>query len=700
MKHPILWLKKRFLSSYGTVALGLAMAVAGVEQTQAQCLPITLVDRIDTCPLVQLNLNPQVDTTNFSIKNITWSPAVGLSSTNTLNTVATTGITDITYYLTISGLFRTNSVANGNFSSGNTGFSSGYVLGTGGAFGQLTNEGTYAVSTNPQLTHTNFASFGDHTSGTGNMLVVNGSGTPNTSVWCQTIAVTPNTVYDFSTWGASCVASSPGILQFSINGVTLGAPFTLPATTGQWAQFFATWNSGANTSATICIVNQNTATSGNDFALDDIEYRAHCTQTDSVVIKLHPVDVGFTYKIYPGCLQDSVTFQALNNVPGPAPQYQWSFGDGTFAAGPFVTHVYPTQASYNVILQGSNGRCSDIDQQTVNTNHPLTALFEPDDDSVCLGQLITFNSNSVGTITNYEWDFGDGATATGQIVQHTYTQVGTYTTRLKITSDLGCTDSTTHNILVQEAADVWATVTDSNFCVNQPIRLRGYIDGSGVDSSYWNMGDGRIVRGEMDPTHTFDKPGNYLVTFNVYFDLCPDTIIKFPIIVNAYPNVNLGADTALCPGEPALFLSDQNNHGPLVQYRWSTGSTDQIIKVNQPAYYWLQVTDENQCVNTDTMWVRKACYLDIPNSFTPNGDGLNDYFLPRDLLSYRLSKFEMSIFNRWGQKVFETKSVNGRGWDGKLNGTDQVMGSYIYIIEAGFSNGTEQSFKGNVTLLR
>jgi gliding motility-associated-like protein len=698
MKQSLSRLKKRFLVGAGAVLLSLVMT--NDVQAQTQCLPLTLIDAIDTCPLVQIVLNPVVDTTNFSIRNITWSPATGLSSTNTLNTVATTGITDITYYLTISGLFKNNSVVNGNFSAGNTGFSSGYVLGTGGAWGQLTNEGTYAVSTNPQLTHTNFASFGDHTSGTGNMLVVNGSGQANTSVWCQTIAVTPNTVYDFSTWGATCVSSSPGILQFSINGIQLGSPFTLPATTGTWSQFFTTWNSGTATSATICIVNQNTATSGNDFALDDIEFRAHCTQTDSVVIRLHPVDVSFSYQVYPGCEQDSVVFTAINNVPGSTPQYQWSFGDGTFGAGPVVSHVYPTQGNYNTILQGSNGRCSDIDQQTINTNHPLTALFEPDDDSLCLGQTVTFNSNSIGTITQYEWDLGDGTYGTGQIVQHLYQATGTYTVKLKITSNLGCTDTVSHVILVQEAAEVSATVSDSEFCLNQPIRLRGYIHGSGLDSTYWDMGDGRIVRGLLDPTHTFDKAGNYTVTFNAYFDQCPDEVITFPIKVNPYPYVNLGIDTALCPGEPALFFANQYAQGPLAKYKWSTGSTETSIKVTIPGYYWLEVTDENECVNSDTVWVRKACYLDVPNSFTPNGDGLNDYFLPRDLLSYKLTKFEMTIFNRWGQKVFETKSLNGRGWDGKLNGTDQDMGVYIYMIEAGFANGNEESFKGNVTLLR
>ncbi len=81
-------------------------------------------------------------------------------------------------------------VVNGDFSSGATGFSSDYIPGTGGTYGLLSNAGTYAVSTNPQLTHVNFQSFGDHTTGFGSMLVMNGAEIINQNVWCQTVVVT------------------------------------------------------------------------------------------------------------------------------------------------------------------------------------------------------------------------------------------------------------------------------------------------------------------------------------------------------------------------------------------------------------------------------------------------------------------------------------------------------------------------------
>jgi hypothetical protein len=128
----------------------------------------------------------------------------------------------------------------------------------------------YDVTTNPHNCHPLFSSFGDHTTGTGNMMVVNGAQQAGVPVWGETVAVLPNTTYFFSVWIATDYPLSPAQLDFSINGAALGPTFTASITPGQWQQFFQTWFSGANTTAALGLVNQNTAFSGNDFALDDI----------------------------------------------------------------------------------------------------------------------------------------------------------------------------------------------------------------------------------------------------------------------------------------------------------------------------------------------------------------------------------------------------------------------------------------------
>ena len=92
--------------------------------------------------------------------------------------------------------------------------------------------------------------------------------------------------------------------------------------------------------------------------------------------------------------------------------------------------------------------------------------------------------------------------------------------------------------------------------------------------------------------------------------------------------------------------------------------------------------------------------MDIPNAFTPNGDGVNDYFYPRQMLTRGMTTFSMNIYNRWGQLIYQTTSIDGRGWDGNFNNIQQPEGVYVYIIDATFQDGQTEHHQGNVTLLR
>jgi len=194
-----------------------------------------------------------------------WAPSAGLNAVYISNPVAHPNVTTA-YVVTSYTVLDTNLILNGDFEMGNTGFSSAYTYNPISVW----NEATYAINANPTAVHANFASCDDHTTGNGQMMIVNGAAAPNTNVWCKTVPVTPNTDYAFSTWLASTISASPAILQFSINNVVLGVPFGASPTLCIWQQFYEVWNSGASTTATICIVNQNTAQSGNDFLLDDL----------------------------------------------------------------------------------------------------------------------------------------------------------------------------------------------------------------------------------------------------------------------------------------------------------------------------------------------------------------------------------------------------------------------------------------------
>ena len=182
-----------------------------------------------------------------------------------------------------------NLIFNGDFEAGNTGFTSDYTYiapGTlspvgapdnpGGSAYTLWDEGTYSVGTDPNALHASWASFGDNTTGTGNMLIVNGAASP-VSVWQGTLssALVAGQTYEFSAWvanlypppvGSETIPTAPAQLQFSIGGNQIGTSFTAPGV-GVWSEFTATFVAG---SEPIAVLDLNTVPNGNDFALDDI----------------------------------------------------------------------------------------------------------------------------------------------------------------------------------------------------------------------------------------------------------------------------------------------------------------------------------------------------------------------------------------------------------------------------------------------
>lgn len=235
-----------------------------------------------------------------------------------------------------------NIVQNGDFEQGNTSFTTDYVVGTGGAWGQLSTPGTYAINTSPSNVHNNFSFCQDHTSGTGNMMIVNGANTPGTSVWCQTVNVTPNTDYEFSTWAANAL-NDPNIaqLQFTINGVQLGNPFTTQTTACTWNQFFEVWNSGTATTANICITNLNTNGGGNDFSIDDISFSPLCVFRDTIEVVYNSDPVFTLPTTYDTCVGATLTLDAEN----PGFDYNWSTGETTQTIQVNTSDTYSVEVS-------------------------------------------------------------------------------------------------------------------------------------------------------------------------------------------------------------------------------------------------------------------------------------------------------------------------------------------------------------------
>lgn len=163
-------------------------------------------------------------------------------------------------------------------------------------------------------------------------------------------------------------------------------------------------------------------------------------------------------------------------------------------------------------------------------------------------------------------------------------------------------------------------------------------------------------------------------------------------------------DTLLCFSEP--FRITPGSRGDQFSYEWSDGSTLPYKEVTAAGTYWVKSTGGcGDDTEIDTFVVRfkpaEQCYctMFIPNAFSPNHDNLNDVFKPMLSLSCMNGGYRMMIYNRWGEKVFQSFDIL-KGWDGTKNGEAADLGVYYYTIRYTDQQGKEQSYKGDFSLLR
>jgi len=528
-----------------------------------------------------------------------WTPSTGLNSTTISNPLATP-LTTTTYYVS-SQVPVGNVIINGDFEQGNTSFTSSYLF----TPPPNSTESQYWVAPGNQVGSWNSGMFsnGDHTTGTGNFLIVNGAGTPGTNVWCQTIDVMPNTEYDFSTWVSSMNNNSPAILQFYINGSLLGSPFNAPANWGSWAQFFSIWNSGTNTSADICVINQNTNFGGNDFGLDDISFSPLCNSSDSIVVTVNQFAIAEAGPNVAICRSDSTQLNASGgNI------YLWTPSDSLTSTGINNPLAFPDQSTIYTVTVTDNNGCSSTDNVTVTVNnnplvnHTLTN--------------ITCNGLNDGTITanpynglfpyNFSWSTFPAQTtqtATGLSPNVNYT--------VTVTDDNGC------------------TATDS-YILTEPSALSMTFSYS--DALCFNSCDGQaeaIVTGGITPYNYIWTPlgtGGNVSTLNT---LCAE---NYTLTVKDSNNCQI--DTSFTISQPNMQIFSYvtsnvqcfdgtdgsiaiNNSGGTqpYSYNWSPSVSNDTSASNLSAgHYDITITDSHQCDTIFTVTVTQPPLLELSTS--------------------------------------------------------------------------------------
>ena len=462
----------------------------------------------------------------------TWTPTTGLQGANTLSPTVT--VTQTTSYVlkATAANFSANTIDNGDFEQGNSGFTSDYGYNPG----NLMPEGVYDVIDNPQSDHPGFAPCNDHTSGSGNMMVVNGAGSPNQNVWCQTVVVMPNTQYVLSCWVTSVVAVSPALLQFSINGSSVGPIFQAPGQNCVWQNFYSTWNSGGNSSATICVVNQNTGLGGNDFALDDIVFAPVCMQTDTVKVNVITITAVANPNVYTiPCAGANITLSGIGSSTGASFTYAWDTPTGNIVSGETTLNpVVNAPGSYTltVTYDGNGVMCTKT--ATVNvieSPNPLSAWINPTQPLGCGAPTLTLIGNSSQSgFSTYQW-----TTTNGNILNNPnqknilINQPGEYDL-LVTNSNTGCT--ATASIVVTAATSAPtanATANGPLTCTQTTATLSGAGSSTGATIGYaWTtFGGGTISSGQNSQNAVAGSAGTYVlaVTNSSSGCIATDTVV-------------------------------------------------------------------------------------------------------------------------------------------------------------------------------
>lgn len=373
-----------------------------------------------------------------------WSPATYLNNTSVSNPVTSTP-QSITYYLQ-SATTGNNLIVNGDFSLGNTGFYSDYLYSPSSGF----NPGVYNVGSNITVWHSALSPCNDHTTGSNNMLMVNGSTDMNIKVWSQSISVIPNTNYAFSTWLQHITNSNPAKLQFSINGNNIGNIFQANSTSCIWEQFNSIWNSGNNTTAVISIVNQNNIYTGNDFALDDISFSPITIRRDSVRITVDTPLINATHHANI-CLGDTVHL----NVTG-AVTYSWSPPTGltnTSISNPVASPAANT--TYVATGINANG-CADTDTVRIAVRIPVPFTVNP---PVSLCKNLSAQLTAAGGDT-YLWSPAN--LLSNSVISNPVATAPSTTTFSVLITDTLCNNSSTLSTTVNVFPDPNIIINKSN----------------------------------------------------------------------------------------------------------------------------------------------------------------------------------------------------------------------------------------------
>ncbi|NBX10939.1 MAG: PKD domain-containing protein [Chitinophagaceae bacterium] len=422
-----------------------------------------------------------------------------------------------------------------------------------------------------------------------------------------------------------------------------------------------------------------------------------------------------------GCVPLTVAFR---DTVGNAQSYEWDFGDGSpraTTAAPTNSHTYAAVGTYRVMLiaidpSSCNGRDTSYVQIRVG-NIEATLDFNPVKLLPCTSLNYRFDNLSTTLAaypfqnTSFRWNFGDGSapvTAGTNSVFHTYSAPGTYQVTLYLIDTTYCNAPDSLKIPLTIAENVKAGFTTSSIGCAPYDAV--FSNTSVAGQTYnWIFGDGNTST-QSSPTHTYTLPGTYTVTLianNPNTCNFRDTA-RFTIQVLDAPISNFSfTPVVIQPNTPHTFTNLSSSDA--IRFKWNFGDGDSILTTSRvpivhqyksSGTFQVCLTAYNQldCPRTICKSVEASInpLVDVPNAFTPQSGDINSVI---QVKGFGIVKLKWEIWNRWGQKVFETTDAKF-GWDGKFKGVLQPMDVYMYTLAVEFFDGRTLTKKGDITLIR
>jgi len=539
----------------------------------------------------------------------------------------------------------------------------------------------------------------------GYMMIINASYQPSIFFTQVANGLCPSTTYEFAAYivnldlpNVCSGAPIPPQIVFSIetaDGTVIKAdttPAIMPTSDIEWKQYSVYFTTPANTTNVVVkMYNIAPGGCGNDLALDDITFRA-CGPL---------INIGFehttgTPTISPICQGSTGVIVLRADVLGTSPSYQWQINTpsgwtdipGANFSAYDAKFVNAAVGTYQFRLGVSNGSAITVVDCRVYSQ-PLTIVVNPlpvvppiADQTLCVGDQLQLNATGG---VSYLWR-GPGLTPTTQnplIVNNVgYNNAGTY--EVVAYSDQNCPTAEIPvkvTVLPRPVATLKASVT--TLCEGETTQLTA----TGGLHYKWTPSTGLNNDTIPNPVATPLQTTTYKV--DVSNGSCSDSTQSVAITVYQNPIANAGNEIALFEGQSAK-LNGTVKGDNIISYAWNptTYLTDptSLTPVTTPTdniTYTLTVVSKTCGQSSSSVYVRVYKKVTIPNTFSPNNDGVNDVWNIDALMTY--AECTVSVFDRYGQQVFQSTGYPSP-WDGINNGKPVPQGAYYYIID--LKNGT------------